>query len=266
MVARYFGNLQDVQDAHISPRSLLACFGRVEFNEQGDCEMKRSATKGLVLLVILASTLMGGCTEDKAMIASLESKNDSLMMQNKDYRDQIADLDITIDQLEAESDGKNKIINDKDQEIARLQDAAGKSVAGPELAGGWEQGKFGDRVTVGSDILFAPGRATLRASGKRALGRIVGELNGRYAGLPVRVYGYTDSDPIRRSKKLWKDNLDLSSNRAMAVVRYLISRGTPKENIESIGMGDSNPVAGNTTKTGKTKNRRVEIVVVKVGD
>lgn len=103
----------------------------------------------------------------------------------------------------------------------------------------------------------------LRSSGKRALGRITDELNGRYAGLPVRIYGYTDSDPIRRSKKFWKDNLDLSSNRAMAVVRYLISRGVPKENIESIGMGDSNPVASNSSKSGKSKNRRVEIVVVK---
>jgi chemotaxis protein MotB len=228
--------------------------------------MKRSATKGLVLLVILVSTLVGGCTDDKAQITALTNKNESLMMQNKDYREQILELEDFNTQLKDESTGKDTLLSKKDQEIARLQDATGKSVPQPALAGGWERGKFGDRVTVGSDILFASGRATLRASGKRTLGRIVGELNDRYAGLPVRVYGYTDSDPIRRSKKLWKDNLDLSSNRAMAVVRYLISRGVPKENIESIGMGDSNPVASNSTGTGKTKNRRVEIVVVKMGD
>ena len=225
--------------------------------------MKRSATKGLVLLIILASTLVGGCTDDKAKISALTSKNESLMIQNKNYRDQIADLDALNQQLKDESDGKDKLLVAKDEEIALLQDAAGKPSGGPALAGGWERGKFGDRVTVGSDILFASGRATLRASGKRALGRIVDELSDRYAGLPVRVYGYTDSDPIKRSKKLWKDNLDLSSNRAMAVARYLISRGIPKENIESIGMGDSNPVASNSSSAGKSKNRRVEIIVVK---
>ncbi len=226
--------------------------------------MKRSATIGLVLVVVLASAMLGGCTDDKAKIAALTSKNDSLMMQNKDYRDQIAELEEFNRQLKDESDGKDRIIADKDQEIARLKSTPVQVTAVETVtAGGWERGKFGDRVTVGSDILFKPGQATLQPSGKRALDRIISELNNSYAGLPVRVYGYTDSDPIKRSKKLWQDNLDLSSNRAMAVVRYLIQRGVPKENIESIGMGDSNPVASNSSRDGKAKNRRVEIVVVK---
>lgn len=229
--------------------------------------MKRSATKGLAVLAvaILASTLVAGCNEDKAKISALTSKNDSLMMQNKDYRDQIAELEEYNRQLKDDGLGKDKLLADQSKEIASLKDRPAEVKETVAAAGGWERGKFGDRVTVGSDILFSPGRASLRASGKRALGRIVSELNGRYSGMPVRVYGFTDSDPIRRSKKLWKDNLDLSSNRAMAVVRYLIQRGVPKENIESIGMGDSNPIAGNTSKAGKAKNRRVEIVVVKAG-
>ena len=100
-------------------------------------------------------------------------------------------------------------------------------------------------------------------TGKNALSRIVRDIKNSYPNLPVRVYGYTDSDPIKKSKRRWKDNLDLSANRAMAVTRYLIDNGVPKANIETIAMGDSNFVASNKTRAGKAKNRRVDIMVVR---
>jgi len=81
--------------------------------------------------------------------------------------------------------------------------------------------------------------------------------------MTVRVMGYSDSDPIVKTKKLWKDNLDLSANRAMEVTRYLWSRGIPAERIETVGMGSTHFVQPNKTKAGKAANRRVEIHVVK---
>ena len=81
----------------------------------------------------------------------------------------------------------------------------------------------------------------------------------------MRVYGYTDSDPIKRSARLWKDNLDLSANRAMAVTRELRKLGIPAESIETVAMGATRSVAPNRTKADKAKNRRVEIVVVGKG-
>ncbi len=222
--------------------------------------MRRSAMKILALLVILASAFMGGCNGEQEQIRALRDKNESLTIQNKDYRDQIAEYEDSNRRLEEEIVGKDKL-------IAELKAAPPVIEKQPvELADGWERGKFGDRVTVGSDILFSPGKATLQRSGKRALGQILSELTNRYSGMTVRVYGYTDSDPIKKSKRLWKDNLDLSSNRAMAVVRHLKKNGVAKENIEAVGMGDSNPIASNTNKSGKARNRRVEIVVVKTGD
>ena len=124
-------------------------------------------------------------------------------------------------------------------------------------------GAHADRVILGSDILFASGQATLTTAGKKAIDEIAKDLTSRYAGQLVRVYGYTDSDPIKRSKKLWKDNLDLSANRAMAVPRYLISRGIKADRIETIAMGATHYVAANSTKAAKAKNRRVEIFVIK---
>ena len=49
----------------------------------------------------------------------------------------------------------------------------------------------------------------------------------------------------------------------MAVTRYLISKGIAAKRVETIGMGEHHPVTGNKTKAAKSKNRRVEIVVLK---
>ena len=111
------------------------------------------------------------------------------------------------------------------------------------------------------DILFAAGKASLSNRGKRALGAVVTSLTSQYAGHLIRVYGHTDSDPIKKSK--WKSNLELSSHRAKAVKRYLVSKGVPAGNIETIAMGAKRPVADNRTSAGKARNRRVEIEVVK---
>ena len=115
---------------------------------------------------------------------------------------------------------------------------------------------------MSSDVLFASGRASLTAAGKKALSSIVATLNRSYSGRIVRVYGHTDGDPIRKSKKLWLDNLDLSANRAMSVARYLIANGVKAANVETVAMGETRPVASNKTKAGKARNRRVEIIVI----
>ncbi|MHC4148951.1 MAG: OmpA/MotB family protein, partial [Planctomycetota bacterium] len=54
---------------------------------------------------------------------------------------------------------------------------------------------------------------------------------------------------------------ELSAQRALSVVRYLIGRGFPKERIRSVGRGETHPIASNATASGKARNRRVEIVV-----
>ena len=224
--------------------------------------MKRFTCKGMALIFIVALvSIVGGCNQQE-QIDALTHQNDVLMSQNKDYRDQIIELDKANLQLKEDSDARDVSLAEKNEQIAKLtQDLENTTAKG--AAGGWEVGKYSDKISLGGDILFRAGRATLTSAGKNSLGQVVSAIKGQYAGLPVRVYGYTDSDPVRKSKRLWKDNLDLSANRAMAVTRYFVSQGIPNENIETIGMGATNFIAGNRTKAEKTRNRRVEIVVVK---
>ena len=114
-------------------------------------------------------------------------------------------------------------------------------------------------VTLPNAILFSPGSAMLKKATNVELDHIQSVLRQKYAGKQVDVVGHTDSDPIKKSK--WKDNWELSAQRALAVVRYLISRGIAEDNIRAVGRGESQPVASNAAASGKARNRRVEIVV-----
>ena len=104
------------------------------------------------------------------------------------------------------------------------------------------------------DILFDSGKVDLKGSAKSTLNQIAGVIRSEYSGNTVRVEGYTDSDPIRKSK--WKDNLELSLQRAAAVHRQLQSQGIAAENMYAAGFGEARQ------RGSKDKSRRVEIVVV----
>ena len=112
------------------------------------------------------------------------------------------------------------------------------------------------KVTVGmsGDVLFDSGKSTLRPNAKKSLDEIASVLNGRYAGQPVLVEGFTDTDPIRKSG--YKSNFHLGFDRAYSVREYLLSRGVAADRIESVtSFGPNQPLAT------KAKSRRVEIVV-----
>jgi chemotaxis protein MotB len=114
-------------------------------------------------------------------------------------------------------------------------------------------------VTLPNAILFDAGKAKLKKKTSGELDHIESVLHDKYPGRRISVIGHTDSDPIKKSK--WKDNWELSSQRALSVLRYLIKRGITEEKIQAVGCGAARPIASNANKSGKAKNRRVEIVV-----
>jgi chemotaxis protein MotB len=116
-------------------------------------------------------------------------------------------------------------------------------------------------VTLPNAILFDSGQAVLKASSKTTLGNVAAVIKRDYASKMVRVEGHTDSDPIRKSK--WKDNWELSCQRGLAVLRYLVAQGIPKTQVYAAGFGQHTPRDTNATKAGKARNRRVQVVIIK---
>jgi outer membrane protein OmpA-like peptidoglycan-associated protein len=103
-------------------------------------------------------------------------------------------------------------------------------------------------------IEFETGSANIRPSSYKLLNEIF-ESAVVAEGLKLGVYGHTDnagSDMI---------NMPLSEQRANAVKAYLLKKGLGENRVEAKGFGSSKPVADNSTELGKSKNRRVEIVL-----
>ena len=115
-------------------------------------------------------------------------------------------------------------------------------------------------ITFVAEVLFDSGKAQLRKDAFPKLDKVAGVLNTTVADLNVGVEGYTDNEPIRKSG--WKSNWELSSARALSVLHYLSQKNVSEPRLAAIGYGEFKPVALNTTKEGRQKNRRVEIVIL----
>jgi len=105
-----------------------------------------------------------------------------------------------------------------------------------------------------SDVLFAFNKYDLKPEAREKLAKVSGILLA-HPDLKVQVEGYTDnigSDEY---------NQKLSEQRAGAVRDYLVSQAVPQEDVTSQGFGKTNPVADNSTSSGRAQNRRVELVV-----
>lgn len=111
-------------------------------------------------------------------------------------------------------------------------------------------------VEVAGDVLFDSGSVVLKTTSKRTLDRVAEKIRSSYAYNTIRVAGHTDSDPIRKQKGKYADNEELSAQRALAVERYLVSRGIPASQIYSAAFGPADP------KGTKAASRRVEIVIL----
>ena len=105
-----------------------------------------------------------------------------------------------------------------------------------------------------SDVLFDFGRYTLKPDAQVKLAKVSGILL-TYPNLKLQVEGYTDnvgSDEY---------NQKLSQERADAVQAFLVTQGVQPDNISAQGYGKAQPVADNSTNSGRAQNRRVELVV-----
>ena len=106
------------------------------------------------------------------------------------------------------------------------------------------------KVNVPSDITFDTGRSDLKPQLRSVLDQFAQGLD---RGTVVRVVGHTDStgsDAI---------NDPLSRARADSVARYLEDRGVPSNRVEAVGRGEHEPIADNSSESGRARNRRVEI-------
>jgi len=123
----------------------------------------------------------------------------------------------------------------------------------------------GDRFVFQSEVLFAPGEATLSPAGQDQVARVARMLSEIADEIPpeidwiIRVDGHTDSTPLSGAGR-YRDNWELSQARALAVVRYMIDRlGFPSNRLAPAGFADTRPISSGNTPEALASNRRIEL-------
>ena len=152
-------------------------------------------------------------------------------------------------------------IEKRQQEEARRM-ALEKALAVP-LASGRVTLNNG-RIGISGSVLFDFNSAQLRPEGEQLLQALVPPLQvylGERDEL-LMVSGFTDDKPISASNTRFKDNLELSAQRALTVTRTLIAQGMPRTRVFSAAFGAEQPVASNADEKGRALNRRVEMALV----
>lgn len=215
---------------------------------------------GRIARIVGALAMTGAMASGLVGCNKVNKKDYDLSMQeNQELRDRLA----AEQKARQEAETRGASLEQENRDLANSADKGGRA---PKTGGGGATGFEGSGfesyrtaggevvVSAAGDVLFDSGKATLKAAAKTKLDKVASVIKSQYGGHVIRVEGYTDSDPIKKSN--WKTNERLSGERAMAVEEYLTSRGLSKDQIYYAGFGSSRP-RGN-----KKDSRRVEIVIL----
>lgn len=122
----------------------------------------------------------------------------------------------------------------------------------------------GDRFVFQSEIFFASGGAEIEAAGREELDKLATALIDLERTIPpdiawvARIDGHTDKRPLSGAGQ-FKDNWELSSARAIAVVRYLAGRGVSPQRLVAAGFGEFAPLEFGDAPEALARNRRLEL-------
>lgn len=223
--------------------------------------------------------------ENAAIKSALEAKREQLAREVVELKAQIAEARRTIKSHEEALTAKNreaiqlrtqadqlaqekaKAVEEKERAIAGMKDTYESLVK--ELKQEIKEGEIQitqlrDKLTVNmvEKILFDSGSAVIKKNGRKVLDRMAGILKN-VAGQQIKVEGHTDNVPIGPTIiDKFSTNWELSTARATTVVRYLQERGINPSVLSAEGYSEYRPVAPNDTDENKSKNRRIEIVLV----
>ena len=121
----------------------------------------------------------------------------------------------------------------------------------------------GDRFVFQSEVLFPSGQATMSPEGLAAIDQLANAIIDLSRQIPpeinwaLQVDGHTDARPIKRAA--FPSNWELSTARAISVVRYLIARGVPANRLVAAGHGEFSPLVEGNSEEVYRRNRRIEL-------
>jgi chemotaxis protein MotB len=187
--------------------------------------------------------------ESQQRISELRQKINDLESENGRLKEEIAGLQKAKEEVQKASQTYEQLLDKMKSEISQGQ------VTISEL-----KGKL--TVNMVDAILFDSGKAEVKADGLAVLQKVVDILK-TVQDKAIRIEGHTDNAQIRGSLTAkYATNWELSAARAINVTRFLQKQGLEPASLVAAAYGEYKPVAPNDSDEGKSKNRRIEIVLV----
>lgn len=211
--------------------------------------------------------LLAACGVSKDEFAAAQRDASNNLKKYQDEAQKTAALEKKVTDLQAQNEALAKSTTQLTEEKGALE---AKSKQYEELAGSLKdqiqsgqveiselRGKM--TVKLKDKVVFSSGSAAINQQGRDALDAVAKAFQG-LQGKTVIVAGYTDNVPTSK-KGAFKDNWDLSTARAVTVLRYLQSKGVEPRMLGAAGFSEYRPLAPNDTAEGKSQNRRIEIAL-----
>jgi chemotaxis protein MotB len=197
--------------------------------------------------------------EASAKAAACETKAAALQKDLADAQQQLAAATKAKDELQVQAASLAEQKGALEAKSKQYEQLAGQ-LQGQIKAGQIEISELKGKMTVKlkDKVLFPSGSAKLNKDGQAALDAVAGVFKDMQ-GKNVIVAGYTDDVPT--SGGAYKDNWDLSSARAISVVRYLASKGVPPQMLGAAGFSQFRPIVANDSAASRSLNRRIEIAL-----
>lgn len=188
----------------------------------------------------------------RRQLAALEQALDASEKKDKEAQSRIADLGQRL----------NVALAQRVQELSRYRSEFFGRLR--EILGNRQDVRIvGDRFVFQSEVFFDSGKADLLSGGSAELDKIASALLELEKQIPpeiawiMRVDGHTDVRPISSSQ--YKSNYELSAARAIAVVRYLVSKGVSPQRVVAAAFGEFQPIDTDRTDEAYRRNRRIEL-------
>jgi len=122
----------------------------------------------------------------------------------------------------------------------------------------------GDRFVFQSEVLFPSGSEVINEAGRVEMAKLAAAIIDLQREIPpeinwvLRVDGHTDNVPLSGTGR-YRDNWELSSARAVSVVKYLVAQGVPAARLVAAGFGEFQPLVEGDTPDARNRNRRIEL-------
>ena len=188
----------------------------------------------------------------RQQLAQIETALELSEQQNKEQKVQIANLGQRL----------NAALATKVQELSRYRSEFFGKLR--EVLGSEKDIRIvGDRFVFQSEVLFSTASDELGPEGKDQLERLSQTLKEISVKIPsninwiLRVDGHTDNVPIHTAR--FASNWELSTARAISVVKFLIEQGIPPERLAATGFGEYQPIDPRNDEIGRRRNRRIEL-------